>query len=328
MTKHIGLFGYGVVAHGFIQILKETDHLNAEVKKICIKNPEKKRDLDQSYFTSDPDVLLNDPEIDIIVELIDDAEAAYQIVKKALAQGKSVISGNKKMLALHITEVAEWHQNPSISFFYEAAVAGSIPIIHNLEQFFRQQEILSIRGILNGSTNYILTQMREQKLSFEAALAQAQHLGFAESDPSLDISGKDALYKLIILTYHAFGTLITNLDHVRLESITNMEDQFYEMAAQRGLKIKSVATAIRKNGVVKIKVQPELIGPEDELFGIENENNAILIETNFSGKQMYSGKGAGSLPTASAVINDLDLLLNGFRYTKNLLPKKRLQKSA
>lgn len=325
MTKKIGLFGYGVVAHGFIRALEQNPQLDAVIGKICIKNPEKSRDLDLSRFTTDPNLLLEDPETHIIVELIDDAEAAYHLVKNALQAGKAVISGNKKMIAEHIAEVATWHQVFTAPFLYEAAVAGSIPILHNLEQFFKQQEIISIRGILNGSTNYVLTQMRDRGLAFEDALALAQEQGFAESDPTLDISGKDALYKLIILSYHAFGTTITDLSNVRLESITNMENQFYDLAAARGLKIKSVATAVRKNGTVRVKVQPELVGPEDELFGIENENNAIVIEAGLSGKQTYAGKGAGSLPTAAAVINDLDLLLNGFRYSKQMATRKTMQ---
>lgn len=313
MSKYIGLFGFGEVARGFYQAL-QSSQLDASIKKICIKDTAKPRDLDQSFFTSDPTVLLNDPDIDIIVELTDDAEISYEVVKQALSNGKATISANKQMIAENISEVAHWHQTYSAPFIYEASVGGSIPILQNLEQFFKQQEIHEIRAILNGSTNYILTQMQKNGLSLDEALTLAQEKGFAESDPELDISGKDALYKMIILSYHAFGETIGNLDQLRVESITNMEDHFYDLAKAQGLKIKSIATAKRRNGKLSVKVQPELISQDDELFGIEYENNAIVIDGNLSGKQVYTGKGAGSLPTGAAVLNDLSLVLSGFRY--------------
>lgn len=326
MSKVIGLFGFGEVAKGFYQTLQTNKHLDVYIKKVCIKNSNKLRDLDPVIFTTDPEQILNDPEIDIIIELTDDADASYEIVKKSLQAGKGVISANKKMIAEHIDEVANWHAQFNAPFLYEAAVAGSIPILHNLEQFFKQQEISSIRAILNGSTNYILTLMREEGLSFEDALKLAQKKGFAESDPELDISGKDALYKLIILTYHAFGEIITDLKQVRLEAITNMEDHFYDLAKSQGLKIKSIATATKKGDKTSIKVQPELINSNDELFEVEYENNAIVIDASYSGKQTFIGKGAGSLPTGSAVINDLSLLISGFRYKRS--GGKNLLKSA
>lgn len=316
MSTKIGLFGYGAVGQGFVKALNQNNHLNASLKKICIKNLTKTRDLPGSVFTNNPNDILQDPEIDIVVELIDDAVASFQIVEAALKNNKATISANKKMIAEHIEEVASWHQQYTSPFLYEAAVAGAIPIIHNIEQYFSNQKIVSLRGILNGSTNYILTQMRVHGLSFEQALKNAQEKGFAESDPTLDISGRDALYKLIILGYHAFGLTI-HPDQVRVESITNMEDQFYDLAAQRGLKIKSIASIYESRGTLRFKVQPELVNPDDELFGIEDEFNAIVIEGNLSGKQRFVGKGAGSLPTGSAVINDLSLLLSGFRYKKN-----------
>lgn len=327
MKKSIGLFGFGEVAKGFYKALAANQQLNIEIKTICVKDDQKPRDLNQNIFTADPSAILDDPEIDVVVELIDDASAAYSIVKQSLENGKAVISANKKMIAEHIDEVAQWHQTYSQSFLYEAAVGGSIPILHNLEQFFKQQDVSKIRAILNGSTNYILTQMQANGLTYEEALELAKSNGFAESDPTLDISGKDALYKLIILAYHAFGETVTDLNQVRVESITNMEDQFYDLAKAQGLKIKSIATAHKKNGNLTIKVQPELISPEDDLFGIEFENNAVVVEANYSGKQIFTGKGAGSLPTGSAVINDLSLLLSGFRYGQNGT-KRSLKKSA
>lgn len=325
--KNIGLFGYGTVAQGFLHALKANPQLHARVKRICIKNQEKPRDAEGIPFTTRMEDILEDPEIDIVIELTDDAVAAYSLAKRALSSGRPVITANKKMISNRIGEVALWHQQYTAPLLYEAAVAGSIPILHNLEQFFTHQEVHCLRGILNGSTNYILTAMREQGLDFESALSLAQRLGFAESDPLLDISGHDAMHKLIILAYHAFGVAVTDHSQIRVESITNMEDHFYTLAREQGLKIKSIATASLKQGEVRLKVQPELIAPSDELYGIEHEHNAIVVEGSLSGKQVYSGKGAGSLPTGAAVINDLSLLLYGFRYSRN---QKRsvLQKTA
>ena len=325
--KKIGLFGYGVVAQGFYKILTENPQLNAEVVKVCVKSADKKRDLPTSLVTThSEEILLNDG-VDIVIELIDDAEAAYSICKSALEAGKTVISANKKMIAENIEEVGLWHERYEAPFLYEAAVAGSIPILQNLTQFFGQQPVHEIRGILNGSTNYILSAMRQESLSMNQALAKAQELGFAESDPSLDISGQDAFYKLAILAYHAFGITETDPLKVRIESITNMEDQFYQLADQQGLKIKSVATASLKDGKLKMKVQPELIYPDDDLFGVEYENNAVVVKGGYSGSQLYQGKGAGSLPTGTAVINDLSLALQGFSYRHSNV-KQRLKKSA
>lgn len=273
------------------------------------------------YFTTNPSDLLDDPSIDVIVELTDDAAAAFDVVERALQSGKPVVSASKRMIAENIRQVAAWHQQYEAPFLYEAAVAGSIPILQMLEQFFAPQKVLSIRGILNGSTNYILTLMREKGLSFDEALRAAQDNGFAESDPSLDISGHDATHKLIILAYHAFGA-IPSPEEIRVESITNMEDWFYEQARANGQKIKSVAHIYPSKGRLRYKVQPELVDVSDELYPVEFENNAIVVEGSLSGKQLYVGKGAGSLPTAAAVIHDLALWKNGFRYR----PKVNLAK--
>lgn len=306
MKKRVGLIGYGVVAQGFYELLEKSD-LAAQVTHICVKNPEKQRNLPAHLFTTDFEQIITNPEVDIVVELIDDAEIAFEIAKQAMACGKPLITANKKMLAENLSQVSIWHQTQSTPLRYEAAVAGSIPILSTLDQFYRHLPILEIRGILNGSTNYILSTMRTQQLSMDEALALAQKNGFAESDPTLDISGKDALYKLAILSYHAFGEIITDFDQVRVESITNMEDQFFEMAAERGMKIKSIATASVKAGKLKLKVQPELLSSEDPLFEVENEDNAVQVMSPISGPQLYIGKGA-------AVLQDLQQVLTGLSY--------------
>jgi len=182
-----------------------TKDLNLEIKKIAIKNPDKKRSLPEDLFTTDASVILNDPEINTIVELINDADAAYQIVKTALKSGKNVVSANKKMVATHLEEFLHIQEQYGTSLLYEGAVCGSIPIIRNLEEYYDNELLYSIRGIFNGSSNYILSKTFNENLDYETALKQAQDLGFAETNPILDVGGFDAKYKLVIAASHAYG---------------------------------------------------------------------------------------------------------------------------
>ncbi|NQZ76783.1 MAG: homoserine dehydrogenase, partial [Ekhidna sp.] len=263
--------------------------------------------------TNNPDELLNDPEIDIIIEVIDDAKTAKNYVKTALSNGKSVISANKKMIAESLSEIDEWHKYFKSVFLYEAAVGGGIPIVHSMDSFFRDQEVVKIRGILNGSSNYILTQMQQNQWEFEHALKDAQLQGFAERNPTLDITGVDASYKLSILAYHAFGE-VPSLSQFSTESIENISKESIKRAKTKGRKIKPVATIERSITGITCEVKAEAIGPNDELYSVDFENNAVSVETLTSGKHTFSGKGAGSLPTGLAVIEDLKRLLNGYSY--------------
>ncbi|MFT6883532.1 MAG: homoserine dehydrogenase, partial [Marinoscillum sp.] len=181
----IGLFGFGCVGQGLYETLNNSKNFSGEIKKICIKNPDKARRLDPKLFTTQAASLLNDPEIDVIVELIDDADAALEIVTKALKNGKSVVTANKKMVAEHLSELVNLQASTGQALLYEGAVCGSIPIIRTLEEYFGHEPLNEVKGIFNGSTNYILTKVFEENLSYEAALLQAQALGFAEADPTL-----------------------------------------------------------------------------------------------------------------------------------------------
>src|SRR6478672_208 len=211
----IGLFGFGVVGEGIYKVLHQTPSLNALIKKVCIKHAEKERNAPASLFTTSYDEILNDPGIDIVVELIDDAKEAFTIVSTALKNKKSVVSANKKMIAEHLAELIFLQQEHEVSFLYEAAVCGSIPIIRNLEEYYDNDLLQSISGIVNGSTNYILTKIGEG-LSYKEALLQAQQLGFAESNPNLDVEGIDAVNKLTILLAHAYGILSRPQDLVHI----------------------------------------------------------------------------------------------------------------
>src|SRR6201989_770084 len=204
---NIGLFGFGVVGQGLYDIIK-TKHLNLEIVKIAIKDANKQRSLPAHLFTTERDELLNNPEINTIVELINDTEAAFEIVSRALKSGKNVVSASKKMIALHLEELIEIQQQYGTSLLYEGAVCGSIPIIRNLEEYYDNELLHSISGIFNGSSNYILSKGFLENMDYDTALKQAQDLGFAETDPTSDVGGYDAKYKLTIATAHAYGIVI------------------------------------------------------------------------------------------------------------------------
>src|SRR5258707_3873279 len=212
MSEHkhlkLGVFGFGCVGQGLYHVLNETHGIKAEIKRICVKNRNKSRILSSEIFTYDKNEILSDPEIDVIVELIDDSNAAFEIVKSALQNRKHVVTANKKMIAEHLIEIYELQQKYNRSVLYEGAVCGSIPIIRNLEEYYDNDLITSIEGIFNGSTNYILTKVFEERKNYADALRQAQELGFAESDPSLDVKGFDAKFKLVIAIAHTFGVFV------------------------------------------------------------------------------------------------------------------------
>jgi homoserine dehydrogenase len=202
---NIGLFGFGVVGEGLYKVLQQTPSLKASIKKVCIKNASKKRNAPDSLFTTEKNELLFDDEINVIVEVIDDANAAFEIVTTALNNGKAVVSASKKMIAEHLPELLQTQLDTGLPFLYESSACASIPVIRNLEEYYDNDLLHSIKAIVNGSTNFILTKMFEDKLDFSSALLLAQQLGFAESNPKLDVEGFDAVNKWAILLNHAYG---------------------------------------------------------------------------------------------------------------------------
>ncbi len=208
----IGVFGFGIVGEGLYKVLQMTESLNASIKKVCIKNPDKERNAPAELFTTYKDELLNDDDINVIVEVIDDSVAAFDIVSTALKNGKATVSASKKMIAERLPELLALQQKFSTPFLYESAACASIPVIRNLEEYYDNDLLQSISGIVNGSTNFILTKMFDDGISFSKALLDAQQLGFAESNPDLDILGIDALNKLTILLVHAYGIVANPKD--------------------------------------------------------------------------------------------------------------------
>jgi homoserine dehydrogenase len=310
----IGLFGFGVVGKGLYDVLHNTPALQASVKKIAIKNAGKKRSITADHFTTDAQELLNDKDINVIVELIDDADAAFEIVKTALQNGKAVVSANKKMIAEHFEELLQLQEKYQTPFLYEASCCASMPIIRNLEEYYDNDLLQSLRGIINGSTNFILTKIFDEQLEFNAALLLAQQLGFAESNPKLDIGGFDAANKLAILLAHSFG-VVSKTDGFIFNGIENISLNDATVAKEKKYAIKLVANAQKlKDGKLAAFVLPQFVAATDDLYHVKNEFNAVTTESAFADKHFFKGKGAGAFPTASAVLSDISALRYNYKY--------------
>lgn len=310
----LGLFGFGCVGQGLYHVLHETHGgVQAEIKKVCVKNKDKQRPVSDVVFTFEKNEILTDSEIDVVVELIDDAKAAFEIVKTALLNGKAVITANKKMLAEHLEEIYDLQQTTGKPVLYEGAVCGSIPILRNLEEYYDNDLLSSIEGIFNGSTNYILTKVFEEKKSYADALKKAQELGFAESDPRLDVEGYDAKYKLVIAIAHTFGLFVQPEDviNIGIDKITDLDLKF---ARDNNYFIKLIARSFRLNDKVYGFVAPQFIEATNPLAAVRNEYNAVQVQGAFAEKQLFIGKGAGSYPTGSAVLSDLSALSYDYAY--------------
>ncbi len=318
MSNHrklvIGMFGFGVVGEGLFKVLEQTPSLNATIRKVCIKHPTKKRNAPAFLFTTEKGELLNDPEINVIVEVIDDSVAAFEIVKTALGNRKDVVSSSKKMIAEHLQELLDLQQKVGNSFLYESSACASIPAIRNLEEYYDNDLLYGIRAIVNGSTNFILTKMFDENLGFKEALLLAQQLGFAESNPTLDVEGFDALNKWIIFLCHAYG-IVTTPDQILFTGIQNIHLSDAQVAKARGQQIRLVAQAKKLvDGGVGAFVLPQFIKSDNPLAFVKNEYNGVVIESGFADQQFFYGKGAGSFPTASAILSDLSALRYGYKY--------------
>lgn len=311
---NIGLFGFGTVGKGLYDVLHTTPALQSAIEKICIKNIDKPRSIPAGNFTDNAAVILNDDSINVIVELIDDADAAFAIVKTALQNGKAVVSANKKMISEHFEELFQLQQQHKVPFLYEASCCASMPIIRNLEEYYDNDLLYSFRGIINGSTNFILTKIFKEQLDFAKALLLAQQSGFAESNPKLDVGGFDAANKLSILLAHSFG-VVAKTDAFIFNGIENISLQDTMVAKGRNRKIKLVANAQKlKDGKLAAFVLPQFVNESDDLFSVENEFNAVITESSFADKHFFKGKGAGAFPTASAVLSDISALRYDYKY--------------
>ena len=310
---NIGLFGFGVVGQGLNDIIR-TKNLNLEIVKIAIKNPDKKRSLPAELFTTDRDEILNNPEINTVVELINDTEAAFEIVSRALSSGKNVVSASKKMIATHLEELIALQQEHGTSLLYEGAVCGSIPIIRNLEEYYDNELLHSISGIFNGSSNYILSKGFLENMDYDTALKQAQDLGFAETDPTMDVGGFDAKFKLVIAASHAYGVIV-NPDEILNIGIQNLSASDLQYAREKNLKIKLVPVAKELDEHhIGMFVLPKFVNETEFLYNVEYEYNGVTVQAAFADQQFFFGKGAGGHPTGSAVLSDIAALRYDYQY--------------
>lgn len=316
----IGLFGFGCVGSGLYEVLQQNAALQAQIKKIAVKHHDKKRSLPASYFTFNKNEILDDESINVIVELIDDADEAFIIVSEALKRGKHVVTANKKMLANHFQTLIDLAKENNVSLLYEAAVGGSIPIIRTLEEYYNNDTLTQLDGILNGTTNYILTKTLNEQKSYEEVLKEAQALGFAESNPTMDVQAFDPKFKIVILLAHAFGVIVKpeQLFNYGIEQLSQHDIRF---AKQRDYAIKLVASAAIVHHKIQAFVLPKFVPQNDSFYGVNNEFNAVQVSAAFSDKQLLTGKGAGSFPTAAAVLSDISALRYNYAYEYHKLNK-------
>ena len=309
---NIGLFGFGNVGHGLYDVLRRINSTNVHIKRICVRHIDKDRGVNAA-FTDNADDIFEDKDINLIVEVIDDADAAYTIVKRALMNHLPVVSGNKKMLGHHILELIELQQQYNTPLLYDASACGSIPVIRNLEEYYDNDLLCSVKGILNGSSNFILSKIFNEHMSYEDALHLAQKLGFAESDPTLDIDGWDSLYKLIIITIHAFGIYVAP-EHIFTYGISTMNDSDIRFAREKDRRIKLVAHVEKVDNRLIMCVIPQLISRNKYIYSVEDEFNGVVIKGLFYDKQFMFGRGAGGHPTGSAVLSDITACGYNYRY--------------
>jgi homoserine dehydrogenase len=316
----IGLFGFGCVGQGLYDVLNHSEGLKANIDKICVRDKNKKRKIDANYFSYDKNEILKQGHHNVIVELIDNANDAFAIVKEALGNGVNVVTANKKMLAENFTELYNLQIKNNVALLYEGSAGGSIPIIRNLEEYYDNELLSSVKGILNGTCNYILTRMELENKDYSEVLKDAQLNGFAESYPWLDVAGFDTKFKTSLLTIHAFG-IVLNPDDIFNTGIQNISYDDILYAKQRGLRVKMLGVSQKVGDKFRVYAIPHFVSKESELYNVLYEYNAVEVEGAFSCKQTFVGKGAGSHPTGSAVLSDISALTYDYKYGYKKLKK-------
>ncbi|TXL63663.1 homoserine dehydrogenase [Cerasibacillus terrae] len=312
-TIGVGILGLGVVGSGVIKMIMENkeslyqktgNHLSIE--RILVQDKAKERDIeiDSEVLTTDANDVLNHADIDIIIEVIGGVEEAKLHIQQALRNKKHVVTANKDLIALYGPELHQLAKQNGCDLLYEASVGGGIPIIRGLNDGLAADEIKEIMGIINGTTNYILTKMEESAVPFKEALADAQELGFAEADPTADIEGLDAARKMSILSRIAFSTNV-KLSDIETNGINNLSLVDLEYGKQLGYTMKLIGLAKSNNGTIEISVQPTFIAKGHPLAGVKDEYNAVYVRGKSVGETMFYGPGAGSLPTATAIMSDV-----------------------
>lgn len=309
----IGLFGYGVVGSAFGKLVGDRE--GAYLRKIAVRHPFLHPELDPALLAKDQYDIILDPEIDVVIEAIDDPEAAFDILKLSLEQGKPVITANKQMVAAHLPEIIRLQKRFQTPVLYEATCCAGIPVIRSLEEYFCPELIDRVEGIINGSTNYMLTAMEKYRFRFDHALQLAQEAGFAESDASLDVEGRDAASKLTIILRHLWGIDCAPLQLVHT-GIQHVLPQDLKLAESLGGAVKLVAHALKTApGHVAAFILPRLVLKESMLSQVTHEYNGLLLESEGTDSQLLYGKGSGGDATARGLWADVRAWQRGYRYT-------------
>ncbi len=315
----LGLMGLGVVGGGVAQVISNKSTalaarvgLPLKLRRVLVQNLEKRRpfNLPPELLTITPDDLLGDPDIDIIIEAMGGESAAHQIIQEAIKKGKHLVTANKVVMGKHGSDLARLAQEHDVALLYEASVGGGIPLISTLSGDLSSDDIYAVRAIINGTTNYILTRMAQDGISFGQAQVQAQELGYAEPDPTEDVEGIDAAHKLAIIASLAFHTKVRSEDVYR-EGISRLTSDDFQYASELGYAIKLLAIAKDMNGSVQARVHPVLIPKDLMLAKVDGVFNAIQIDADVAGRVLLYGRGAGSMPTASAIISDVVRISKG-----------------
>jgi homoserine dehydrogenase len=310
---NVGIIGFGTVGTGTVRILLENkdvlkERLGFEInlRKIAVRDIVRDRGIKvpEGVLTTDVDAVLNDPHIDIVVEVIGGIRPAKDFILKAINNGKHVVTANKALLATDGNEIFTAAQEAGIEIGFEASVAGGIPIIKVIREGLVANRIKAVYGIINGTSNYILTKMTDENVEFSVALKEAQDLGYAEADPTLDIEGIDSAHKLAILAYLSYGIPIP-YKNIYTEGISKISSQDIDFASELGYKVKLLAIAKEKDNEVELRVHPTMI-PKDYLISkVDGPFNAVYVEGDATGSTLYYGRGAGAMPTGSAVVSDI-----------------------
>lgn len=314
----LGTFGHGCVGQGFLELLNAPRHASgggtaAHVKHVCVKEHGRTRAIGNAMLTYEALDILGDDQVRAIVELTNDPVLALKVIRHALNTGRHAITASKRVVAENLVELIALQRTTGQHLLYEASCAASIPVLHALETHFSGEEVLRVEGILNGTTNYILTHAHEENLAPEEALRLAQLAGFAESDPRSDLNGSDTRFKLVILIAHAFGTLVKPRDILK-HGIEELLPEDMAFGVQHGWCVRLIASAFLLNGRLVAHVLPTFVPASDPFAFVRNEYNAVRIHGAHSGTHVLQGKGAGSLPTGLAVLSDVQQLIRGGGY--------------
>lgn len=323
-TITVGLLGMGTVGSSVVQILNENANdilqkvgVPVKIKKIMVRQLNKTRNINSdAEFTTDIDDIINDQDIDIIVEVMGGIHPAKDYIIRALTAGKHVVTANKDIVAKYGQEIFEAADKSKVDFFFEASVAGGIPIIRPLKQCLAANKISEVMGIINGTTNYMLTKMTNENLDFDSVLAEAQAKGYAEADPTADVGGFDAARKIAILASIAFGSRVS-IDDVYVEGITAISTEDIAYAKELGYVIKLLAIAKDDERGIDVRVHPAFIPAKHPLASVHDVFNAIYIKGDAAGETMFYGRGAGGMPTASAVVSDIIDVARNIKHNAN-----------